>query len=162
MFGLGKKKPPLQIFELVFFPDGDLIRSGWFDAIGDGPDWPREGKIERPFRVDGEPCKLDATARGGNAVFSLWHDDRIVTSSLFVSGADAETNAWLIESYLGSIRQTNLVRQLTSGQEAPFGTVADVRERPMLVTMLMPAASSELTDALLERQRGWVSGLAGA
>ncbi len=32
----------------------------------------------------------------------------------------------------------------------------------MLVTMLMPAASSELTDALLERQRGWVSGLAGA
>jgi hypothetical protein len=160
MFGFGKKKrSPPRIFEMVFFPDGEMIKDDWYDAMKNGLDRPEEGKVDMAFIIDGESCRLDATTRGGNAILSIWHGERIVTSSLFISAADEEANARLAQTYLDSVRRTALVRQLTDGQEAPFETIKSVRERPLLVTMLMPAPSPELTDALLERQRTWVSTL---
>lgn len=160
MFGFGKKKPsPLRIFEMIFFPDGEMIKDDWCDAVKNRLDRPEEGKVDMVFTIDGESCRLDATTRGGAAILSTWHGERIVTSSLFISDGDEEANARLIQTYLDSVRRTTLVQQLTEGQEAPFETIRSVRERPLLVTMLMPAPSPELTDALLERQRTWVSTL---
>jgi hypothetical protein len=163
MFGFGKKKPsPPRIFEMIFFPDGEMLKGDWCDVVKNRLDRPEEGKVDMAFTIDGEPCRLDATTRGGNAILSTWHGERIVTSSLFVSARDEEANARLVQTYLDSVRRTTLAQQLTDGQEAPFETIKSAQERPLLVTMLMPAPSFELTNALLERQRTWVSTLIDA
>lgn len=104
MFGFGKKKSShSRIFETIFFPDGEVIKDGWYEAV----------------------------------------------------------NARLVQTYLDSVRRATLVQQLTDGQEAPFEAIRSIRERPLLVTLLMPAPSPALTDALLERQRSWVASLIG-
>jgi hypothetical protein len=160
MFGFGKKKASKsRIFALTFFPDGSVIDQTWFNPDARGLPRPAEGKTEAAFRIDGEACRLDATVRGGNAILSIWHGTRIVTSSLFVSGAQPAADDDLIALYLETMRRTELVRQLTAGNTAPFSDVETALERPLLITLLTPAPSRELTDKIVDRQRAWVAAL---
>ncbi|QNA85429.1 hypothetical protein G4G27_16580 [Sphingomonas sp. So64.6b] len=161
MFGFGKKRQTktAKIYELTFFPDGAVIENQWFDADAGTLRRPGQGKVVQELRIGESACRLDATLRNGDAIFSMWSDDRIVTSSLFLSSSDAALNDQLTGLYLDSIRQTDLVRQLTQGMDAPFQEVSRAAERPLLVTLLMPAPSAELTDTLIEYQRQWVSAL---
>lgn len=161
MFGFGKKQQAktAKIFELMFFPDGAIIENQWFDADTGKLGRPGEGKVIQNFRVGDSACRLDATQRNGNAIFSMWSGDRIVTSSLFLSSGDTAANDHLTQLYLDSVRRTDLVQQLFQGTDVPFQEVSHTRERPILATMLMPAPSVELTGILIDYQRRWVSAL---
>jgi hypothetical protein len=160
MFGLGRRRQndAWQLFELIFFPDGDVIHQGWRDALPHGFEKPADGKIAGEFAIDGVACRLDATLRDGDAIFSMWADGKIITSSLLLSSDDPAFNASLTELYLESARSTNLVQQLTQGR-AVFTELEGRSERPLLATLLMPAPSPQLTDRLLDTQRAWVGAI---
>jgi len=175
MFGLGPRKQAaettnanftgtggaaVRLYELTFFPDGEVINQGWVEASPGGFEKPPEGKVEGEFAFGGSPCKIDATVRGGNAILSMWADGKIVTNALLLSSPDEAGNAELTAMYLKSARNTDLVKALTAGREV-FGEVEQCRERPLLATMLTPAPSRELTDTLIDVQRSWVAAVLG-
>ncbi|KJK02308.1 hypothetical protein UB44_06745 [Burkholderiaceae bacterium 26] len=147
----------IRMFEVLFFPDGTVLRQDWIDAPAQGVARPEEGKIENSFEVAGVACKLDATLRDGDAIFSMWAGGKIVTSSLLISSSDEAFHPRLIAMYLQSQRGAKLVKELAPDRNDLFIEVEHCAERPMLATMLMPAPSTTLTDALLDVQRNWAA-----
>ena len=162
MFGLGRRKQTAgtRLFELTFFPDGGVIREDWGEVSPGGFEKPKDGKVEGEFMIGENACRLDATLRNGNAIFSMWAGGKIVTSSLLLSSDDKAFNAHLINLYLESARATHLVQQLTQGRTV-FTELETCGERPLLATLLMPAPSPDLTDALLDAQRAWAAPILG-
>lgn len=174
MFGLGRRKqetvspaPVAQpvtgiarLYELTFFPDGETIGAGWADVPLGRFDKPGDGKIDGSFTVGDAQCRIDATLRYRNAILSMWADNKIVTSSLLLGSGDAAKDAELTAMYLASVRNSNLVQQLTQGRTV-FGEVETCAERPLLATLLMPAPSRDLTDTLIAVQRDWAAAVIG-
>jgi len=168
MFGFGRRKhivetptatatANIRMFEVLFFPDDTVIRQDWIEASAQGVARPEEGKIENTFEIAGVACKLDATLRDGDAIFSMWACGKIVTSSLLISSTDEAFHPRLIAMYLQSQRGAKLVKELAPDRDDLFIAVEHCSERPMLATMLMPSSSATLTDALLDVQRDWAA-----
>lgn len=150
-----------RLFELVYFPDGQIVERGWSDVDTGGWGRPEDGKIDGSFAVGDAQCRIDATLRDGNAILSTWADGKIVTSALLLSSPDEASNQSLLALFLRSTRNLDLVQALAPGQDDIFSDVETATERPFLGTLLTPAPTRDLTDALLAVQRQWAAAVIG-
>ncbi|WP_213814846.1 hypothetical protein [Glaciihabitans sp. dw_435] len=141
----------------VFFPDGAIIfdgRVGVADAslVGVGA----QGKIHETFTIGTDEYTLDATARGGRVILSIWTAGKIVTSAAVVSGAEPDDDADILDVFLTSTLATDLVKHLTAGVDAAFAELHTTTQRPFCATVLIPLSTNEQTEAVLDWQNRWV------
>lgn len=159
MFGIGKEEViSCKVFELVFYPDGTMIREGWYDTQVSKRKSLKNGSLEIGLITSGKSCILNALASNGNAIFSIRHDESLVAASIFISSSDEKENALLFRTYLNGIRNSEVVQQLAKGCDMPFDRVESAQERPILATLLLSTDQVSI-DSLLEKQRVWAPSL---
>ena len=145
-----------KFYSVVFFPDGETLSSDWVQYPAEHlPAAGAEGKFREIFQLDDASFILDGTMRGGQGIFSIWHGERIVTSSALVSGTEPKGDRKILELFLQGMLRTDLVQQLTAQVKEPFSEVHACHERPYCVTLLMPL--EPFTGSLLEWQMRWVA-----
>jgi hypothetical protein len=154
----GPESLSAEFRSILYFPDGELISDSTLPfAAADLPGIGAQGKIHETISVDGDDYLLDATAREGNAIMSIWSGDVIVTSAVVVTGTDPAWDTTILSIFLKSTLDTELVKHLTADVAAPFGEVLSAAERPFAASLVIPLSSIDATEAVLEWQSRWIA-----
>lgn len=147
----------MKFFSSVFLPDASIVSEGWVEPPrGRLPAIGAQGKFRESFAFQDGELVLDGTAYGGRVLCSLWKENRIVTSTAFVSGAEPEDDPKLLEIFVDTTLSSPAIRELCAAADRPFREVLERQERPFCATVLIPLQSRVETDAILTWQLQWI------
>ena len=148
----------IRFFHKILFPDASVLSERWVSRspesiAGASPD----GKFSIEVEDGGVVLTFKGVADAGLVICSLWQADRMLTHSAVVPGVVQADDAAVLTPYVDSLVKSPVVQELTGGATGPFGDLLHCSERPLCVTVLIPADARQVNDAAIRWQERWVA-----
>jgi hypothetical protein len=136
---MAEETPDGTFYVAPFAVDGELLGVGRWDVASLSPRWlivcermirAHGGSFRASFGQALSHIEVKLTAASGVGLGTFYAHGRVVVSTAYLRGGDADAEGEVVQMLINSLRKVSVTRQVTASDRA-FEAMATIAERPL-------------------------------